>query len=79
MIRFTWIWEISHVQKCGSLRTADCENDPETDDPCVARCFECGQLWCPDCGEFFTNKFAAHECPAWEDVDFDAEDLGDPE
>jgi hypothetical protein len=68
---------VGDCPKGGSSKTADCENDPEIDDPCVARCFESGQLWCPDCGEFFTDdKFAGHDCPAWEDIDFD-DDEGD--
>ena len=65
---------VGDCPKCGSSKTADCENDPDIDDPCVARCFECGQLWCPDCGEFFNDNFADHECPAWEDVE-DLDDL----
>lgn len=68
---------VGDCPKCGSSKTAECENDPDIDDPCVARCFEWGQLWCPDCGAFFTDNFADHECPAWEDVDFDDEDLDD--
>lgn len=67
---------VGDCPKCGSTNTADCENDPEIDDPCVARCFECRQLWCPDCGELFTDdKFVDHDCPAWEDMDFDAPDM----
>jgi len=55
---------------CSSSETGDCENDPEIGDPCVARCFACGQLWCPDCGELFKNdRFADHDCPAWEEMD----------
>ena len=65
---------------CGSSETSDCENDPEIDDPCVARCLACGQLWCPDCGEFFQDdQFADHDCPAWEGIDFDDDDSGQAE
>lgn len=70
---------VGDCPKCGSSKTADCENDPEIADPCVVRCFDCGQLWCPDCGELFTDNFASHECPAWEDIDFDDEDPDDLE
>jgi hypothetical protein len=66
---------VGDCPKCGSSKTADCENDPDIEDPCVGRCLECGQLWCLDCGEFFTDNFADHDCPAWEDVDFDDDDL----
>ncbi len=61
---------------CSCSKTGDCENDPEIDDPCVGRCFECGQLWCLDCGEFFKDAQSIdHDCPAWEDIDFDDEDF----
>ncbi len=63
---------IGDCPKCGSSETGDCEHDPEIDDVCVARCFTCGQLWCPDCGAFFVgSQFAEHDCPAWEDMDLD--------
>jgi hypothetical protein len=66
---------IGDCPTCGGSETGDCENDPEIDDPCVARCFACGQLWCPDCGELFKdNQFADHDCPAWEGMDFDDDD-----
>lgn len=66
---------VGDCPQCGSSKTGDCENDPEIDDPCIGRCFECGQLWCLDCGEFFpdTPSSAQHDCPAWEGVDFDDE------
>jgi hypothetical protein len=71
---------IGDCPKCGSSATSDCEDDPDLKDPCVARCFDCGQLWCPDCGEFFKGKEAAdHDCPAWEDIDFDDEDWDEDE
>ena len=34
---------------CDSSNTGDCENDEEIENPCVGRCFDCGQLWCLDC------------------------------
>ncbi|MFV2067864.1 MAG: hypothetical protein ACC645_12890 [Pirellulales bacterium] len=70
---------IGDCPKCGSSNTGDCENDPEVEDLCVGRCFDCGQLWCPDCGECFNNAAQStdHDCPAWDDMDFDDEDLGD--
>lgn len=71
---------VGDCPKCGSSKTGDCENDPDIDDPCVARCLECGQLWCPDCGEFFTNNnFADHDCPAWAEFDFEDDELEDDE
>ncbi len=63
---------------CGSSSTHDCENDPEIEDPCVARCLECGQLWCSLCGELFqANPPTGHDCPAWAEMDFDDEDWDD--
>ena len=63
---------IGDCPTCGSSKTGDCENDPDIDDVCVARCFACGQLWCPDCGELFKNdRTIDHDCPTWEEMDFD--------
>jgi hypothetical protein len=66
---------IGDCPTCGSSDTGDCEHDPEIDDPCVARCLACGQLWCPDCGELFKDdRFADHDCPAWEEMDLGDDD-----
>lgn len=63
---------VGDCPKCGSSETADCDNDPDIDDPCVGRCLECGQLWCLDCGEFFKDEQATkHDCPFWKDLDDD--------
>ncbi len=71
---------VGDCPKCDSSKTGDCENDPEINDPCVGRCFECGQLWCLDCGEFFKEaQFKEHNCPAMEEMDFDDDDLDDPD
>ena len=62
--------------QCGNSKTGDCENDPEIDDPCVGRCFECGQLWCLDCGEFFKDaQSTEHDCPTWEQMNCDDDEL----
>ena len=69
---------VGDCPKCGSSNTGNCENDPEIDDACVARCLECEQLWCPDCGELLKDDQSTdHDCPAWEDMDFDDEDWDD--
>ena len=66
---------IGDCPKCGSSKTSDCENDPKIQDPCVARCADCGQLWCPDCGELFKDgSYSEHDCPAWEGMDFDEDE-----
>jgi hypothetical protein len=60
---------------CDSSNTQDCGCDPEIDDACVARCLECGELWCSLCGESLTaDGFADHDCPVWGEMDFDDED-----
>lgn len=64
---------------CGSSNTDDCEDDPDIDDISLGRCFDCGQVWCPDCGELFKKKQSIdHDCPAWEEFDFDDDEQGDP-
>jgi hypothetical protein len=70
---------VGDCPKCGKSNTSDCENDPEIGDPCIGRCFDCGQLWCCDCDELFKDaQSTEHDCPFWEDFDdeeFDADDL----
>ncbi len=46
---------------CDSDNAGDCGDDPEIEHPCIGRCFECGQLWCLDCGELL--KKDATDCP----------------
>ena len=63
---------VGDCPKCGSSKTADCDNDPEIDDPCVGRCFECGQVWCLDCELLFTaGQPIEHDCPFWEGLEDD--------
>jgi len=61
---------IGDCPKCGSSQTGDCDKDPEIEDPTVARCFACGQMWCPDCGELFSGK-PDHDCPVWDELGLD--------
>jgi hypothetical protein len=60
---------IGECPKCESDNTGNCENDPEIEDPCVGRCFDCGQLFCCDCEEQFVDQkvAVAHDCPMWQD------------
>ena len=44
---------VDDCPSCGSPMTGDCEEDPQIEDICVGRCFECGHLWCLDCGRVF--------------------------
>jgi len=59
---------IGPCPKCASDSTEDCECDPEIDDPCIARCKDCRQLFCCDCRCLFKNAKEAvrHDCPEWE-------------
>ena len=60
---------IGDCPSCGSSDTGDCEEDPEIDNILVARCFDCGKLWCCDCEKLLTGKLV---CECWEnDVDED--------
>jgi hypothetical protein len=67
---------VGDCPKCGSSKTGDCDKDPEIDDPCIGRCFDCGQLWCIFCGEPFANTqtMEQHDCPAGEELGFDDDD-----
>ena len=40
---------VGDCPKCNSENTGCCENDPEIDNICVGRCFDCGQLFCTEC------------------------------
>lgn len=41
---------VGNCPKCESEHTGDCEEDPELEDPCLARCYDCGCYWCTECG-----------------------------
>ena len=40
---------VGDCPKCNSENTGCCEHDPEIDNICVGRCFDCGQLFCTEC------------------------------
>jgi hypothetical protein len=48
--------------KCESEETGDCEADPEINDLLVGRCYECGQLWCTECGKELTRENPHCDC-----------------
>jgi hypothetical protein len=52
---------------CGGEQAGDCEADPEINELLVGRCYECGQLWCTECGEALTPD--SPRCDCWEDDD----------
>jgi hypothetical protein len=47
---------IGPCPNCGSDQTSDCDADPEINDILVGRCYECGHLWCTECGNTLTRK-----------------------
>ena len=58
---------IGDCPKCGSSETGNCENDPEIDCILVGRCYQCGQLWCSDCGRLLQQDSPVCECWSEED------------
>ena len=51
--------------KCGSSKTGDCENDPDIGELLVGRCYDCGHLWCTECG--VQLKPGETNCPCWDE------------
>ena len=51
--------------KCGSHDTGNCGNDPEINDLMVGRCYDCGQLFCTECGRLLEPQSASCDC--WDD------------
>ncbi len=52
---------VGECPTCGSSDVGDCGDDPAIEHPCIGRCYECGQLWCLDCGKFLDRE--AKACP----------------
>ncbi len=50
---------------CGSDQTGDCDADAEINQLLVGRCYECGQLWCTECGNPLTEKNL--HCDCWDE------------
>jgi hypothetical protein len=53
--------------RCKSSNTADCDNDPEINEILLARCYDCGQFWCAECGKIMSNDERFCECWVNED------------
>ncbi len=47
---------VGDCPRCGSSNTGDCDKDPDIADIGVGRCYECGQMWCLDCGRLFRRS-----------------------
>ena len=54
---------IGSCPKCGSDNVANCEETRGIEDETVARCFQCGLIWCAECGHEL--KAGEAECPHW--------------
>jgi hypothetical protein len=52
---------------CGSEQTGDCEADPEINELLAGRCYECGHLWCTECGNGLTRKRL--RCDCWDEAE----------
>ena len=50
---------------CGSEQTGDFDADPEINELLVGRCYECGHLWCTECGNALTRQ--SLHCKCWDE------------
>ncbi len=50
---------------CGSDQTGDCEADSEINELLIGRCYECGHLWCTECGNRLTRTKL--HCYCWDE------------
>jgi hypothetical protein len=53
---------VGNCPKCDGVNTSHCENDPEIGELLVGRCYDCGQLWCTECGRLLEPQAAVCEC-----------------
>ena len=53
---------VGECAKCGSENTSHCEHDPEINEILVGRCFDCGQLWCTECGRLLEEDRPVCSC-----------------
>ena len=58
---------VGDCPKCGSADTGNCENDPEINELLVGRCYDCGQLFCTECGRLLEPQAATCDC--WDEDD----------
>jgi len=68
---------VGDCPECGSEDTGNCESDPEIGELLVGRCYQCGHLWCTECGK--TMSLAAHQCPCWDEEFDEFDELEDDE
>ncbi len=53
---------VGECPKCGSEDTGHCKHDPEINEILVGRCFDCGHLWCTECGRRLEKDPPSCEC-----------------
>ena len=53
---------VGSCPSCGSERTGDCDADPEINEILAGRCYECGHLWCTECGNALTRERLYCDC-----------------
>ena len=46
---------VGSCPKCGSDDTGNCEDDPESGNPFVNTCYQCGAHWCDNCGDILED------------------------
>jgi hypothetical protein len=59
---------VGSCPSCDSEQTGDCDADPEINELLVGRCYECGHLWCTECGKALTRDKVYCDC--WDEEDF---------
>ena len=53
---------VGDCPKYGSEDTGNCDADPEIEELLVGRCYQCGQLWCTECGRLLERDSPSCEC-----------------
>ena len=56
---------VGECPQCNSTKVGDCDDDPDYSNPFLGRCFNCGNVWCTECG--YTLKKDEKQCPAEEE------------
>lgn len=64
---FVNIIAVGNCPQCGSAKTGDCDSDPEIQDVCVGRCYDCGNLWCLEYGQKLDEDAPLRSCCDEED------------
>ena len=54
---------VGDCPKCGSKNVGNCEETRGIEDVTVGRCFDCGLMWCAECG--YQLKKGETGCPHW--------------